>query len=260
MVANDLTPEAVLDPAREVAFPESVISLFKGELGYPADGWPAVLQAKVLNGAAALAGRPGDSIPPVDLEQARETAEKAVGHKVDDQDLASYLMYPKVFKDFSEHQRSNGDVSVLPTPVFFYGLKEQQEIAIDLEPGKTLLLRLQGITESKEDGEERLYFELNGQARQTRVAKAGAVRTKPALPKAEEGNPNQVGAPMPGMVVTVAVKAGQKIERGDPLLSIEAMKMETQLRADRAGVVKHVHAHSGQTVSAKDLLVEFQAA
>ncbi|MDR3415331.1 MAG: pyruvate carboxylase [Nevskia sp.] len=258
MVANDLSPEAVTDPAREIAFPESVVSLFKGELGVPPGGWPPELQHKVLRGQPPLQGRPGDSIPPVDLEQARETAEKAVGHKIDDQDLASYLMYPKVFKEYAEHLRSYGDVSVLPTPVFFYGLKEQQEIAVDLEPGKTLVVRLQGTAEAKEEGEERLFFELNGQPRVIRVAKAGAVRTKAALPKAEDDNPNQIGAPMPGMVVTVSVKAGQKVEKGDPLVSIEAMKMESQLRADRAGTVKHVLVHAGQSVAARDLMIEMQ--
>jgi pyruvate carboxylase len=257
MVANDLTPEAVLDPAREVAFPESVISLFKGELGFPPDGFPLALQTKILKGQKPLEGRPGKSLPVVDLELAREEAEKAVGHKVSDRDLASYLMYPKVYKDYAEHLRSFSDVSIVPTPVFFYGLKEQQEAAIDLEPGKTLVIVLQGRTEEPEDGEEKLFFELNGQPRVVRIAKVGAP-VKAALPKAEEGNLHHIAAPMPGMVVTVAVKAGQKVAKGDPLISIEAMKMETQIRAERDAVIRHVHIKRGATVAAKDLLIELE--
>jgi pyruvate carboxylase len=258
MVANDLTPEAVSDPSREIAFPESVISLFKGELGFPPDGFPKALQKKILKGDKPLKGRPGKSLPPVDLEKTRAEVEKSIGHKIGDTDLASYLMYPKVFKDFAAHERNYGDVSALPTPVFFYGLKEQQEIAAELEPGKTLLIRLQATTEMKEEGEDKLFFELNGQPRTVRVPKAGAIASKTALPKAEEGNASQIGAPMPGMVVTVSVKPGQKIDPGDVLVSIEAMKMETQLRAEKAGTVKRVLVAPGTSVMAKDLLIEME--
>jgi pyruvate carboxylase len=257
MVANDLSPEDVGDPAREIAFPESVISLFKGELGFPPEGWPQELQKKVLKGEAPIEGRPGESLPPVDLEQARTNAEKAIGLKLDDEDLASYLMYPKVYKEYAAHVFRYGDVSGLPTPVFFYGMKEQQEIAVDLEAGKTLLIRLQGRTEILEEGEDKLFFELNGQARVIRMPKADA-KAKAALPKAEDGNPKQIGAPMPGMVVAVAVKAGQKVEKGDALISIEAMKMETQIRADFPATVKRVLVSSGTNVTAKDLIVELE--
>ncbi len=255
MVANDLTPEEVADPARDIAFPESVISLMKGELGYPSDGFPPDLQKKILRGEPALVGRPGLNIPPVDLEATRHEVEKAIGHKASDTELASYLMYPKVFKDYAAHVKTYGDVSQLPTPVFFYGMKEQQEVSVDLEPGKTLLIRLQGSTENLEEGEDKLFFELNGQPRMTRLAKPDS-KAKAALPKAEDGNPKHVGAPMPGMVVTIAVKAGQKVAKGDPLVSIEAMKMETQIRADFDATIKRVVASTGQSVSAKDLLIE----
>ena len=253
MVANDLTPEDIANPDREIAFPDSVISLFRGELGLPLGGWPPALQAKILKGEPALTERPGASLPDVDLEAARAEAEKAVGHKLSDRDLASYLMYPKVYKDYAAHLRSYGDVSTLPTPAFFYGLKEQQEVAANLEAGKTLLIRLQGVT--SDDAEDKLFFELNGQPRVIRLPKADA-KAKAALPKAEEGNAKQIGAPMPGMVVMIAVKAGQKIDKGDPLFSIEAMKMETQIRAETAGTVKRVLASPGNTVAAKDLIVE----
>ncbi|MEQ1438803.1 pyruvate carboxylase [Fontimonas sp. SYSU GA230001] len=254
MVANDLDAEDVLDPEREIAFPESVISLFRGELGYPPDGFPVELQKKVLKGARPLVGRPGASLTAVDLEAARADGEKAVGRKLDDADLASWLMYPKVFREYAEHRSHYGDVSVLPTPLFFYGLQEGEEVSVDLEPGKTLLIKLQGKTEVPEEGAVKLFFELNGQPRVVRVPKAGA--SGPAeRPKAEDGNPAHVGAPMPGMIVSVAVKPGQKVKKGDPLVSIEAMKMETQIRAEADASIQQVLVHRGSIVNAHDLLL-----
>lgn len=255
MVANDLTPEDVKNPAREVAFPESVISLFKGELGFPPDGFPKELERKVLKDEQPMVGRPGANIPPVDLDKARAEAEKAVGRSISEQEFASYLMYPKVFRDYAEHRRQYGDVSLLPTQVFFYGLKDGQEISVDIDRGKTLLIRLQGSAEVEDEGQTKLFYELNGQPRLVRVDKAGAAKIV-THPRAQDGNANHIGAPMPGMVVTVAVKVGQKVDKGDPLVSIEAMKMETMIRAERAAVVKHIHVRPSSVVSAKDLLVE----
>ena len=259
MVANDLTPEQVSDPDFDVAFPESVVSLFKGDLGRPPEGFPPDLQRKVLRGETPLLGRPGEYIAPVDLEAARSVVEKHAGRKIDDHDLASYLMYPKVFLDYCEHLRTYGDVSMIPTPAFFYGLRDQEEIAIDIEAGKTLVIRLQGKGETDDEGHGKLFFELNGQPRLVRIAEAGSAALAPERAKAVEGNLDHVGAPMPGMVVTVAVRVGQRVKRGDPLISLEAMKMETVIRAERDAAVKHVHVRPGTTVTAKDLLVELSA-
>jgi pyruvate carboxylase len=256
MVANDLKPQDVSNPARDIAFPESVISLFKGELGFPPDGFPKPLEKKVLRGEAPMQGRAGDHLPTVDLEAKRLEAEHAIGRKVSDTDLASYLMYPKVFKDYAEHRREFSDVSLLPTSPFFYGLLDREEIAIDIDKGKTLVVRQTGRSDTvDEEGKIKVFFELNGQPRTVRVHKSGLGAVK-AKPKAEEGNPKHVGAPMPGMVVTVAVKVGQKVLKGDPLLSMEAMKMETMLTAERDATVHAIHVRTGETVNAKDLLVE----
>jgi len=255
MVANDLTPDDVTNPDKEIAFPESVISLFKGELGFPPDGFPKALEKKVLKGGKPLEGRYGANVPPVDLDKMRETAEKAVDRKISDQELASYLMYPKVFTDYAQHKRAHGDVSVLPTDVFFEGLKDGQEISVSIDKGKTLVIRLVGRSEIEDEGVSKLFFELNGQPRMVRVQHAGVVSAI-THPKADEGNPKHIGAPMPGMVVTVAVQAGQKIAKGDPLVSIEAMKMETMIRAEADGVVKQVYVKPSAVVAAKDLLVE----
>ena len=255
MVANDLKPSDVTDPAREIAFPESVVSLFRGELGFPPDGFPADLSRKVLKAEPPVPYRPGDSIPAVDLDAARREAEKSVGHQISDTDLASYLMYPKVFREFADYQRRFGDVSVIPTAPFFYGMGEREEVAIDIDAGKTLVIRMQGSAPSEEEGVVKMFFELNGQPRTMRIEKAGA---KPAhrRAQADPANPAHVPAPMPGMVVTVSVKPGQVVKAGDPLVSIEAMKMETQLRVDRDGTVRAVHVKSGDTIAAHDLLLE----
>ncbi|HEY5632447.1 MAG TPA: pyruvate carboxylase [Burkholderiaceae bacterium] len=258
MVANDLRPADVTDPEREIAFPESVVSLFRGELGFPPDGFPQALSRKVLRGDPPAPHRPGEQMPPVDLDARRAEVEKAIGRHVSDNDLASALMYPKVFREFAEHQRHYGDVSVLPTQTFFYGMVEREEVAIEIDPGKTLIVRLQGAAPADEDGVVRVFFELNGQPRTMRVDKAG-VKVAPRRAQADPANPAQVPAPMPGMIVTVSVKPGQVIRAGDPLVSIEAMKMESQIRAERDATVKSVHVRSGETVAAHDLLLEFAA-
>jgi pyruvate carboxylase len=256
MVANDLTPADVVDPAREIAFPESVVSLFRGELGFPPDGFPEALSRKVLKADPPAPYRPGDTLPEVDLEAQRRDAERACGHQLDDQQLASWLMYPKVYREYAEHRRRYGDVSALPTGAFFYGMAEREEIAVGLDPGKTLVIRMQGTAPAEEDGVVKVFFELNGQPRTMRIEKAGVER-RDQRAQAEVGNAAHVPAPMPGMIVTISVKPGQAVRAGDPLLSIEAMKMETQIRAERDGTVRAVHVRVGETVGARDLLVEF---
>lgn len=258
MVANDLKPEDVTNPEKDISFPESVISLFKGELGFPPEGFPKDLEKKILKGEKPLAGRAGLFIPPVDLEAKRQELAQAIGRQPSDTDLASYLMYPKVFREYAEHRREYGDVSLLPTSPFFYGLQDREEIAIDIDKGKTLVVRQTGRSEAPdEDGKIKVFFELNGQPRTTRVAKAGIAGTGKVRSQVDPANPAQVGAPMPGMVVTVSVKPGQKVTRGAPLLSIEAMKMETQMSAERDGVIKAVHVKPGDVVAAKDLMIEY---
>jgi pyruvate carboxylase len=261
MVASDLTPQDVTDPAREVAFPESVVSLFKGELGFPPDGFPAALSRKVLKLASGeqppKAYRPGDRLPAVDLLAMREQAERECEQPMDDQQLASYLMYPKVTRDFFAHHRNFGDTSMLPTPVFFYGPQPQQEMALEIDPGKTLLVALQSISD---DGEaaKKVQFELNGQSRTVRVQRTDGAQAA-TRPVADPSNPLHIAAPMPGGIVSVAVTVSQHVRAGSTLLALEAMKMETHVTADRDGVVEAVLVVPGDRVQAKDLLVVLKA-
>jgi pyruvate carboxylase len=255
MVTTGLTRQAVLDPAVEVAFPESVVQLFRGDLGQPAGGFPTGLQKKILNGTPAVTRRPGELLPPADLGAARATAEAAVGRAISETELASYLMYPKVFIDYAADRESYGDVSALPTAVFFFGIQAGQEINIELERGKTLIVRYVTMSEAHEDGTRTVFFELNGQPRSIRVADRSQVAKRPPLRKIEAGNPSHVGAPMPGTITTVPVRVGQKLTRGDVMLTLEAMKMETTVRAERDGSVKEILARPGLQVDAKDLLM-----
>jgi pyruvate carboxylase len=263
LVASDLQAADVLDPAREVAFPASVVSLFKGELGFPPDGFPAELSRKVLrlgpDEAPPAPYRPGDLLAPVDLDAARVQAEAECGMALDERQLASYLMYPKVMRDYCAHLQAHGDTSLLPTPVFFYGPQPQQELAIDIDPGKTLLVVLQSVAPDGETA-HKLQFELNGQSRIVRVAAATAGVAEGARPLADPGNPLHVAAPMPGAIVNVAVAVGQRVSAGATLLSLEAMKMETHVAADRDAEIAAVHVAPGDRVQAKELLIVLREA
>jgi pyruvate carboxylase len=255
MVSQNLTPEDVLDPQREIAFPTSVVEMLKGDLGQPPGGWPKGLQAKALKGEKPIVDRPGALLPAADLAAARTQAEKACGRLLSDDDLASYLMYPKVFTEFVATVRRFGPVSVLPTPVFFYGMQAGEEIGIEIEPGKTLVLVLLTIGETDEEGQVKVFFELNGQQRIIKVQNRSAAVTAIVRRKAEDGNDRHVAAPMPGAVVSVAVRTGQAVKAGDIVATLEAMKMETSLHAPRDGKIAEILVAPGQQVDARDLLM-----
>lgn len=262
MVANDLSVEDVRDPAKDIAFPDSVVSLFKGELGFPPDGFPAELSRKVLRSEPPKPYRPGDHIAEVDLEQARAQGEQACRQPLDDRQLASYLMYPKQTAEYYAHVRAYSDTSVLPTSAFLYGPQPQEEVAVEISPGKTLLISLQGQHADTEDDTIKVLFELNGQSRSARVERRAAVQAGQARrtrSQADPGNALHIASPMPGSVVTVAVQPGQRVAAGSTLLALEAMKMETHIAAERDCEIAAVHVQPGDRVAAKDLLIELKA-
>lgn len=258
MVASELTVEDVLNPAKDVAFPESVIDMLAGNLGQPPGGWPEALQKKALKGQKPITVVPGTLLAPADLDAERAKAEAEIGRKITDQELASYLMYPKVFVDFAKTQDLYGPTSVLPTLTYFYGMKAEEEISVDLEPGKTLILSCRTFGETDEMGEQKVFFDLNGQPRTSKVPdRAHGAAGSRARPKAEAGNNTHVAAPMPGVISTLAVKQGQEVKSGDVLLSIEAMKMETAIHAERNGTLAEVLVKAGDQIDAKDLLIVY---
>jgi len=259
MVSQNLTRDDVEDPKRDVSFPDSVVDMMRGNLGQPPGGFPDTIVTKVLKDEKPNLERPGKHLPPVDLEAVRaELSTKLEGMAVDDEDLNGYLMYPKVFLDYMGRHRAYGPVRTLPTKTFFYGMEPGDEITADIDPGKTLEIRMQAIGETNDDGDVKVFFELNGQPRAIRVPNRKIKATTAARPKAEAGNANHIGAPMPGVVASVGVQVGQKISAGDLLLTIEAMKMETGLHAERDAVVKAVHIQAGGQIDAKDLLIELE--
>ncbi|MFT3964531.1 MAG: pyruvate carboxylase [Sphingobium sp.] len=254
MVAQGLTPEDVVAADRDIAFPASVVEMLRGDLGQPVGGWPEAVQKKALKGEIPITERPAALLGEADLEMLRDEAEGAVGRPLDDRDFASWLMYPKVFSDFASAAAEGGPVSALPTPVFFGGMKPGEEIVVEIEPGKTLIIRLQAIGEPEPDGHVKLFFELNGQPRVIRMADRSRLAAT-ARRKAEDGNDRHVAAPMAGAVSSIIVRKGQRVTAGAPLLTLEAMKMETTLNAPREGVVADIAVAARESVEAKDLLL-----
>ncbi len=258
MVSQDLTVADVESPAKDIAFPDSVVAMLRGDLGQSPGGWPATLQKKALKGGKAVTARPGSLLKAADLTASRKEIETKLGRKLSDYEFASWLMYPKVFTDFAAAQENYGPVSVLPTLTYFYGMQPTDEIFVDIEKGKTLVIRCLAIGDVDDTGMVTVFFELNGQPRRVKVPdRAHGASAIKARRKAEPGSDIHVGAPMPGVISTVAVAAGQAVKAGDVLLSIEAMKMETALHAERDGVVAEVLVRTGDQIDAKDLLVVF---
>jgi len=255
MVTSGLTPEMVLDPDTEVNFPESVVSFFKGDLGQPYGGFPPALQKKILKGAVPLTGRPGESLPPVNLDEVRQQLQSRTTRPLNDDDLCSYLMYPKVFLSYLEDREQYGPVSGIPTRYFFYGMEPGDELTVDIERGKSLIIRFVAVSDAHDDGTRTVFFELNGEPRSLKIADRSKVAAKPPRRKAEANNDKHVAAPMPGTVAMVHVKPQSRFSKGDVLVTIEAMKMETAVRAERDGEVAEVVTRMSEPVDAKDLLL-----
>jgi pyruvate carboxylase len=259
MVANNLTPAEVVEGTRELSFPESVVEFFEGRLGQPPGGFPKALQKRVLRDRKPLRGRPGASLPPADFAATRQELERKLRHAVDDCDVVGYLLYPRVFLDFAEQQRNYSDLSVLPTPVFFYGMEPGEETNVEIEPGKTLIIKFLTVGEPHPDGGRLVFFELNGQSREVLVVDRALGTPAKRRPKADAANPLHIGAPMPGLVVTVAVSAGNPVAAGQKLFTLEAMKMETTIYAERPGKVAEVLVAAGSQVDAGDLLLTLES-
>jgi pyruvate carboxylase len=255
MVANNLSAEDVLNSERELAFPESVVDLMMGRLGQPPGGFPPKLKKRVLRGQEPLRGRPGASMPPADFDATARHLKKTLKREPSMHECLSYLLYPRVFEDFARHQETYSDTSVLPTNLFFYGLQPGEEAAFEIEPGKTFIVKLITFGEPHPDGRRTVFFELNGQPRNVTVLDASLESEVAKHPKADPGDSNQVAAPMPGLVVNVAVQPGDEVTEGQKLLTLEAMKMEMTLYAPHGARVVELLAGPKTQVEAGDLLV-----
>lgn len=258
MIQNDLEPEDVYERGHELAFPQGVIDFFKGMIGQPYGGFPEKLQKIILKGESPLTCRPGELLEPVDFDAKKAEVEKKLGHPITDRDVLSATLYPGVFEEFDRHRQEFSDTSFMPTPVFFYGLDPGDEVSVEIEPGKTLIVKLNAIGRIQDDGTRNIYYELNGEPRVVQVKDLSVTSEEAAHRKADPENPKEVGAPMPGKVFKLLANAGDEVKEGEVLLTTEAMKMETNVKAPRNGVVSEVFVSEGGQVNPGDLLVSFE--
>ncbi len=260
LIANEMAPEEILQTERELAFPQSVVDLLQGKMGMPPGGFPRNVQEKVLRGEPPLEDRPGATLPAADFDEAAETIQPWLERDPNRRDVLSYLLYPQVFESFCRHQTEFSDTSVLPTPAFWYGLEPGEEIAVDIETGKTLIIRFLAMGEPHGDGRRTVFFELNGQPREVTILDRTIEPTQQQRRRADPQNPGHVAASMPGMVVQIAVRPGDIVKKGQKLLLLEAMKMQTAVVAEHDGKIDEVAVQPGTQVETGDLLMTISVA
>jgi len=258
MVQNQLTEEDLYEKGDTLSFPDSVVSFFEGQLGQPVGGFPEKLQKIILKGRPAITVRPGQLAPAVDFEKVRNELAEKVGFTPKDEQVLSYLMYPQVFLDYCKAYDQFGEVKLLDTPTFFYGMRLGEKINVEIEKGKVLIIRLDEIGEADEEGNRILFFNLNGQRREIVVNDKSIQSTIVHRKKAEPTDKNQYGATMSGSVLQVLVKKGDHVKKGDVLMITEAMKMETAIEARFDGVVDHLYVQPGEIIQSGDLLIELK--
>ncbi|MCG7337431.1 pyruvate carboxylase [Sporosarcina sp. ACRSM] len=258
MVQNDLTEEELLERGDKIDFPDSVIELFEGYLGQPYGGFPKQLQQVILKGKEPLTVRPGELLKEVDFNALREELFKEMDDQVTDHDTIAYALYPKVFLDYMKTIEQFGDVSTLDTPTFLYGMRLNEEIEIEIETGKTLIVKLVSVGQAQTDGTRVVYFELNGQQREVIIKDESIKSSVASKLKANPKNESHLAATMPGTVIKVLVEKGEKVTQGDHLVITEAMKMETTVQAPFSGIVTDIHVQNGEAISSGDLLIELE--
>lgn len=254
MVQNDLTPENIVERGKALAFPDSVVSYFKGMMGQPAWGFPEDLQKVVLKGEEPITCRPGKLLPPVDFDRLEQEVRK-FRDDPERKDLISYAMYPKVYEDFCRHRKEYGYITRMGSHVFFNGMALGETNKINIEDGKTLVIKYLGLGDHNDDGTINVQFELNGMRREVAVRDPNASEKTRQVVQADESDPRQVGASIPGMVSKIHVQPGDTVEENQVLMTIEAMKMETAVTARTAGKVREIRVKEGQAVKAKELLM-----
>ncbi|WP_313891412.1 pyruvate carboxylase [Psychrobacillus sp.] len=256
MVQNNLDEISVITRGKTIDFPDSVIEFFEGYIGQPFGGFPEELQKVILKDREAITVRPGELLEPVDFNAVKEELFNKLGRPVTSQEILAYTLYPKVFEEYSLTEQNFGDVSVLDTLTFLYGLRLGEEIEVEIEVGKTLIIKLVSISEPTHDGNRVIYFELNGQPREISIQDMNVEVSHLSKPKADVTNERHIGATMPGTVLKVAITNGSKVKRGQHLLITEAMKMETTVQAPYNGVIKEIHVIAGEAIATGDLLIE----
>ncbi|NKE84655.1 pyruvate carboxylase [Staphylococcus arlettae] len=258
MVQNDLDEDSLIKDGHKLDFPESVVSFFKGEIGQPVGGFNEKLQKVILKGQQPLTDRPGEYLPSVDFEQVRQELEQLQLKDVTEQDIISYVLYPKVYEQYIQTREQFGNVSILDTPTFFFGMRHNETVEIEIDTGKRLIITLKAITEPDDKGVRTIFFDMNGQARRIYIQDENVKANASVKPKADKLNPNHIGAQMPGSVTEVKTKEGESVKSGQALLITEAMKMETTIQAPFEGVVRKITVQSGDAIETGDLLIEIE--
>ncbi|WP_281185937.1 pyruvate carboxylase [Staphylococcus schleiferi] len=259
MVQNELDEKDVVAQGHKLDFPESVVSFFKGEIGQPVNGFNKDLQRVILKGQAPLTERPGEYLEPIDFDALREELQEKQQEKVTEQDLISYALYPKVYEQYVKTYEQFGNVAILDTPTFFFGMRDNEKIEIEIDKGKILIIQLKTITNPDENGVRTVFFDMNGQARRIQVKDENIQASHLAKPKADKVDPTHIGAQMPGTIIEVKVAEGEQVEAGQSLIISEAMKMETTIQAPFKGTIKKIHVSANDSIESQDLLIEIEA-
>lgn len=256
LVRNNFDIEDLYEKGDQLSLPESVISFFKGMLGQPYGGFPEKLQSIILKGDKPLKVRPGEMLPPYDFEKARSDLQKEYSREFSDEAVVSFALYPQVFKEYLNFVNEYGDGSVFDTKDYFYPLRKEEEIEVNIEEGKTLIIKYLGLSEPDEKGYRKVYFEFNGQARTVRIKDEKLTDIIKANRKGDINNPKDVCASMPGKITKINVKKGDKVKKGDLLAITEAMKMETKIVANTDGIIEEIFLNQGDKIEAGDLLIK----
>lgn len=259
MVQNNLTEQDVYERGDSLSFPESVVQMFQGYLGQPPGGFPERLRDIILKGREFFTRRPGEFLAPADFDAIRVKLDEEFEYPVNDLEVMSYIMYPEVFRNMKKRVEEFSDLSVLDTPTFFHGLDLGQEVLVEIEKGKTLIIKLVSVGEVQPDGMRTIYFELNGQPREVTVRDVSAKVLVEQRRKADPENPSHLGASMPGKVLKVMVKAGDEVKKGTPLMVTEAMKMEMTIQSPYDGIIKEIFTKDNDAIQAGDLLLIIEA-
>ena len=259
MVQNDLTPENIVEKGANIDFPDSTVSYFEGMMGQPEGGFPQDIQKVVLKGKKAITCRPGELLPPEDFEGIRKKLQEELGLEGTDREVISYAIYPKVFEDYVKSIRKEGSFRYMGSDIFFHSLAEGETCEVKLGEGRVLIVRLQEVRPVDNDGMREAIFEVNGNRRIIKIKdKTVTVNSSNSVLYADESNPLEVGANIPGNIIKVLVKEGEKVEANQPIAVIEAMKMETNILAAVAGTVERIYVSEGQQVKAGEMVAKLK--
>ena len=260
MVQNDLTPENIYEKAKDIDFPDSIVSYFEGMMGQPEGGFPEKLQKLVLHGKDPITCRPGELLPPEDFDGIKKKLQDELGLEGTEREALSYALYPKVFEDYVKSLKKEGNFRLMGSDIFFHGLSEGETCEVKIAEGKELVIKLINARDTDEEGFRDVVFEVNGNRSAVRIKDkdASIVATSSQILYANAEDPSEIGANIPGNIIKVLVKEGEKVEEKQPIAVIEAMKMETNILSPMAGEVDKIYVKEGQQVKAGELVAKLK--